>query len=120
MPYIHEFGIIDCIEKNKDYDFYEPEKYNCISVDGDLIDEIYYKGFGDKMKNLETFAHNTNRPYKDLAYYGVTLIPPKSLKQFLNIIIEENAKYKSKELKELTKKICDAIKENKWLIHFGI
>ena len=120
MPYIHKFGMIDYIEENKDYTFYEPEKYNCISVDGDLIDEIYHKGFGNKMKKLETFAHNTNRPYKDLAYYGITLIPPKSLKQFLNIVNEENIEYKSRELEKLIEKICDAIKENKWLIHFGI
>lgn len=70
MAYIHEFGIIDCIEENKEYT-YEHGKYNCISVDGDLIDEIYHKGFGDKMKNLNTFAHNTSRPYKDLAYFGI-------------------------------------------------
>ena len=119
MAYVHEFGIIDCIEENKDYT-YEPDKYNCICVDGDLIDEIYHKGFGDKMKKLDTFAHNTKRPYKDLAYYGITLIPPGSLEEFLNIIIEENVQCKSEELEMLEKKISDAIKENKWLIHYGI
>lgn len=119
MAYIHEFGIVDCIEENKDYT-YEPQKYNCIGVGGEIIDEIYHKGFGSEMKTLETFAHNTNRPYKDLAYYGITLIPPRSLKQFLNIIIYENIECKSKELDELINKIAKAIKEDKWLIHYGI
>ena len=119
MAYVHEFGIIDCIEENMDYS-YEPKKYNCICIDGDLIDEIYHKGFGTKMKTLETFAHNTNRPYKDLVYYGITLIPPSSLKQFLNIVIEENIDCKSEELEILINKISDAIKEDKWLIHYGI
>lgn len=119
MAYVHEFGIIDCIEENKDYS-YEPKKYNCIYVDGDLIDEIYSKGFGSKTKTLETFAHNTNRPYKDLAYYGITLIPSRSLNQFLDIVIEENIDYKSKELEILINKISEAIKEHKWLIHYGI
>ena len=119
MTYSHEFGIIDYIEENKDYT-YEPEKYNCISVDGDLIDEIYHKGFGSKMKKLETFAYNTNRPYKDLSYYGITLIPPKSLTEFLNIVTEENLDCKSEELEVLINKISDAIKENKWIIHYGI
>ena len=119
MAYVHEFGIIDCIEEYKENE-YEPEKYNCISVDGDLIDEIYNRGFGDKMKELETFAHNINRPYKDLAYYGITLIPPRSLKQFLNIVIEENIDIKSGELENLINKIYCAIKENKWIIHYGV
>ena len=104
MAYSHEFGIIDSIEENKDYT-YEPENH---------------KGFGSKMKKLETFAHNTNRPYKDLSYYGITLIPPKSLTEFLNIVTEENLDCKSEELEVLINKISDAIKENKWIIHYGI
>lgn len=39
MPHIHEFGIVACIEKDKVYIHYEPEKYDCISVDGDLADK---------------------------------------------------------------------------------
>lgn len=119
MPYAHQFGIIDCLEDYEENE-YEPEKYHCISVDGDLIDEIYHQGFGDKMKTLETFAHNINHPYKDLAYYGTTLIPPSSLEHFLTIILEENRNYQSDELLKLINKISDAIKENKWVIHYGI
>lgn len=119
MAYVHEFGIIDCIIEYKDNE-YESRKYNCISIDGEFIDGIYYKGFGDKMKNLGTFAHNTNRPYKDLAYYGTTLIPPSSLEQFLNILFEENIKYKSEELNKLINVISKAIKEEKWVIHYGV
>ena len=119
MPCIHEFGIIDCLEEY-DENKYEPEKYNCVPVDDDFLSEIYHAGFKDKIEKLETFAHNTNRPFKDLAYYGITLIPPKSLKYFLDIIVEEHSKYKSKELEELIVKISTAIQENKWMIHYGI
>ena len=119
MAYVHEFGIIDCIKENTDYT-YEPKKYNCICVDGDLIDEMYDSGFKNKMKTLKTFSHNTNRESKDLSYYGITLIPPTSLRQFLNIIIEENINFKSKELETLINKINEAIKEDKWLIHYGV
>lgn len=35
IPYIHEFGIVACIEK-----------YDCISVDSDLIDEPSSKDYG--------------------------------------------------------------------------
>ncbi|MBU5677677.1 hypothetical protein KQI88_14745 [Alkaliphilus sp. MSJ-5] len=119
MPCRHEFGIIDCLEEY-DEDKYEPEKYNCVSVDDDFLGEIYHARFKNKIKKLETFAHNTNRPFKDLAYYGITLIPPKFLKYFLDIIVEENVKHKSKELEMLIEKISTAIKENKWMIHYGI
>lgn len=119
MPYIHEFGIINSIKEYKE-DEYEPERYDCISIDGDFIDEIYHKGFGDKMKNLKTFIHNITREYKDLAYYGTTLIPPSSLEEFLNILVEENRYYNSEELRKLIEKIEIAIKEEKWVIHYGI
>lgn len=49
----------------------------------------------------------------------VLLIPPSSNKQFLNIVREANDDYKSEQLEELMKKIAEAIKEDKWLIHFG-
>ena len=39
----HEFGIIDSFEENKWYSNYEPEKYNCISVSDDLIEELIIK-----------------------------------------------------------------------------
>ncbi|MFJ7730876.1 hypothetical protein ACIQXF_03200 [Lysinibacillus sp. NPDC097231] len=120
MAYIHEFGIVTCIEKDKNYVRYEPENYNCIGVDGDLFDELFSKDFGKKMHHLETFAHNTNRPFKSLAYCGITLIPPSSQKQFLNMVSEANNEYKSEELEKLMKKIAAAIKEDKWMIHFGV
>lgn len=118
MPCRHEFGIIDCLEEYTEK--YEPEKYNCTYVEDDLLDEVYDEEFKAKIENLDTFAHNTDRPYKNLAYYGITLIPPKSLETFLDIIIEANAKYKAKELEILIDKITYAIKENKWMIHYGI
>ncbi|AUS86952.1 hypothetical protein LBYS11_11680 [Lysinibacillus sp. YS11] len=120
MPYIHEFGIIACIEKDKEYAAYEPEKYNCIGVDGDLFDELLSKDFGKKIHHLETFAHNTNRPFKSLVYWGITLIPPSSHKQFFNMVSEANVEYQSAELEELIKKIAEAIKQDKWMIHYGV
>lgn len=119
MPYVHEFGIVACIEKDKEYNHYEPEKYDCIIVDGDFLDELRSKDFGKKMLQLDTFAHNTNFPYKSLVYFGITLIPPNSHAYFLKIVREANDDYKSEELENLMKKIDEAIKKNKWMIHFG-
>lgn len=119
MPYIHEFGIIARIEEVKE-DIYEPEKYDCVTVDGDLIDELCTTDFGEKIDNLQTFAHSTDRPYNNLCYYGITLIPPSSHTYFLKIVNEANDEYKSEELEQLMKKIEEAIKGDKWMIHFGV
>ena len=89
-------------------------------MSGDLIDELSSKDFGKKIDDLKTFIHNTNRPSKNLAYFGITLIPPGSHQQFLNIVSEANDEYKSEELEELMKKIKKALKEDKWMIHFGV
>ena len=72
------------------------------------------------MNTLKTFAHNTNRPYKNLSYFGITLIPPSYQQQFFNIVREANDDYQSEQLEKLIKKIDQAIKEDKWMIHFGV
>ena len=66
MHYIHEFGIIASIEKDKEYIHYEPEKYDCIIVDDDLNDELSTTEFGKKINTLKTFIYNINRPLNNL------------------------------------------------------
>ncbi len=36
----HEFGIIDKLDKEKDYSNYDPKEYNCIEVDDELVTEM--------------------------------------------------------------------------------
>ncbi|WP_342440582.1 hypothetical protein MHB65_12815 [Lysinibacillus sp. FSL K6-0075] len=40
--------------------------------------------------------------------------------EILNMVSEANAEYQSAELEELIKKIAEAIKQNKWMIHYGV
>lgn len=126
MPYIHEFGIIANIDEVKDDIGYAPETYGCITIHGDFIDDLRTNDFGEKtdfgekIDKLQTFAHSTDRPYNNLCYYGITLIPPSSHTYFLKIVNEANDEYKSEELEQLIKKIEEAIKGDKWMIHFGV
>jgi len=115
----HEFGIIDSFEENKWYSEYEPEKYNCISVNDDLIGELIIK-YNKELKAIKTYFQVTTQPGTGLDYCGVTLIPPESLKQFIDVIIKANSHYQSQELKLLIEKISNAIDEKKYLIHYGI
>lgn len=116
MPCVAEFGIIDNFDKNKDYSSeYEPQKYNCIAIDDDIIDDWW-----DELVLIKTYFHNYNRPEYALARWGVTLIPPESLDAFYNIIANDSRFRDSKELENLIALIRKAISENKYVIHYGV
>ena len=106
----HEFGIMQIPpEYGKQYEDFEPEKYNCISVNDDYIESV-----ANDLNNIDFYWHILDVSGKGLAYCGVTLIPPLSMQKFISVI-ENNSKLN--ELKELLSK---ALNENKWVIHFGI
>lgn len=106
----HEFGIMENAPKpGKRYDEYEPQKYNCISVDDDYVEKI-----DANLNDLDFYWHTLEVPVKGLAYTGITLIPPTSIPAVTAVIkdiVELNA------LKDLLSK---ARAENKWVIHFGL
>ena len=115
MPCVAEFGIIDEFDKEKDYSEYEPEIYNCIAIDDDYIDDWWIG-----LSQINTYFHSYNRPEFALARYGITLIPPKSLEQFYNIISTDARSKSSKELNDLKILLRKAISENKYVIHYGV
>ena len=115
----HDFGIIERFEEDKWYSDYEPEKYNCISVSDELIDEVIIKHL-QELGHLKTYFHIKKHPGLGLDYCGTTIIPPSSLKEFKKIIMSANKQFKSNELDKLIKKINIAIQENKHVIHYGI
>lgn len=115
----HDFGIMDKIKYKERYDTYEPNKYNCIFVNDDLIEKIIYKYLED-FRKMRTYEHTTSIPMFGLNYIGVTLIPPISLPQFKDIITKANTTYNSRELEALISLIAKAHRENKYLIHYGI
>lgn len=115
MPCVHEFGILDVLDKQTNYIHYEANKYNCISVDDDLISNL------DKhLSIMKTYFHSFSRPEYGLAYWGITIIPPESLSLFFDIVTSSEYFKKSDELSELASKILQAIEEEKYMIHFGV
>ncbi|MDF9825375.1 hypothetical protein M2475_001830 [Breznakia sp. PF5-3] len=110
-PY-NKFAIIANIENNIDYGMKSSKNYDVIKISDDFVNE-----WVSNLEKIPTFWHNLNRPNEGLARYGVTLIPPKSLLEFLNVVIKDENKSEVKKLIEL---IEEAIKEKKYIIHFGI
>ena len=115
MALNHEFGVINDINNQETYEGYNPNIHNCISVDDDILENLI-----EPLSIMKTYFHTLNRPNYGLAYCGITIIPPESLSQFLDIIISSNEKEHSIDLNELAKKIIQAKQENKYMIHYGI
>jgi len=115
----HDFGIIDCFETDQWYSEYRPDKYNCVSVDDDIMEEIVAQ-YGEELTAVKTYFQSAAQPGAGLDYCGVTLIPPESLKAFRDVIVKANSHYQSPELDSLAEKIADAMRKNKYLIHYGI
>ena len=106
----HEFGIMknDPVKGHR-YDDYEPQKYDCISVEDEYIERR-----DTELVALKCYAHALDVPIDGLAYCGVTLIPPEAIEQFISLIKEQT------EMTDLKNLLCAALRQNKFVIHFGL
>lgn len=106
----HEFGIMQNTPRpGIRYDEYESQKYDCISVNDDFLENIV-----DNFDHIDFYWHTLDVPGKGLAYTGITLIPPTSTQAFIDVIKDVSG---LSELMELSEK---ALAQNKWIIHFGL
>lgn len=106
----HEFGIMQYApEQGKRYDAYEPQKYSCMTVDDDDLEDI-----AANFNSIDLYWHTLDVQGKGLAYCGITLIPPSSMPAFIDAIRDSSV---LSELRELSER---ALRENKWMIHYGL
>lgn len=106
----HEFGIMqNSPTEREDFVTYEPKKYGCIPVPDSVLLPVL-----ENLYTLDTFWHSVTRPEKNLAYTGITLIPPTSLGVFLNAL--ENVE----GTENLTRLLQKAQAEEKFVIHYGL
>ena len=108
----HEFGIMQIPpEKGERFDFYEPEKYNCIYIDDDYIEPLLAE-----LQTVACYWHTLLKPEKGLAYYGITLIAPQSIDSLINILVSRNKQVYFPVINLFRQ----ALEEGKYIIHFGI
>lgn len=105
----HEFGIMNEVPEKIFYSKYEPEKYNCISVDDELVLQI-----AERISEINMYWHTLDRLGKGLAYYGITLIPPSAFSELLSVVED------IPDLRELTELLKQAKRQNAFVIHFGV
>lgn len=113
------FGIVDNFIEGKWYSDYTPKKYNCTFVNDDLFEEIWSKNMNE-FRRMRTYFEVSTQQGVGLDQTGVTLIPPKELEKFYDILVKANRLYKSEEIHELIKKILEAMKQEKYMIVYGI
>ena len=128
MPCNADFGIIDNFDKRKTYSEFEHpvdfndvlKSYRCISIDHDTLCL-----WSDNMAHIKTYNCCCDNEATGLNMYGVTLIPPESLKQIIQIAMNyinsaANEDYQDTETVGVVDVLKEAMKENKWAIHFGV
>ncbi len=53
MACVAEFGIIDDFDRNRDYSTYEPQIYNCIAIQDDIINDWW-----NELMLIKTYYHS--------------------------------------------------------------
>ena len=106
----HAFGIMNkAPAAGKRYDSYEPEKYVLISVDDEWIQPLL-----PKLQKINCFWHSLDVEENGLAYCGITLIPPGSVDDFVEIIKE------FPKLDNLKRLLLKAKAKGQFIIHYGL
>ena len=114
-----EFGIINDFDEKKDYTGYHPEKYNCVAIDDDLYLNDWWNDLS-RIDTLNVYSKGVLQPQKALSRWGITIIPPKSLHDFLDIVVKDKRYKKDANLAALAVLIEEAVKAQKYVIHYGV
>lgn len=108
----HEFGIIeDSPKKCQGFDEYEPEKFELIKINDDFIEPLL-----QSFDEIHCYWHTLECPGMNLAYCGITLIPPESIDSFIFIF----SKYDKEPYNEIIELFKKAKIRDKYIIHYGI
>lgn len=136
MAMIHEFVIMDNINDRLDYVKFRDNKSN---YDFSGLHHNYLIPIFNRLNSINTYngayPNFLEKPFKNLCYYGITLIPLESLEEFrlknnlsLNPVNDKNDSdiiyidldKLSKEFDSLEQLILRAIKKDTFLVHYGI
>ena len=114
-----EFGIINDFDEKKDYTGYHPEKYNCVAIDDDLYLNDWWSNLSS-IDTLNVYSKGVLQPQKALSRWGITIISPKSLPDFLDIVVKDKRYKEDANLVALAALIEEAVKAQKYVIHYGV
>ena len=117
-PYIStEFEILDTVEPDRDYAM-RPHSLHFVSINDDLYLNHWYPALVEKQ--MHSYFNSLGQPGISLNRWGVTLIPPESLPVFLEAVIRGPHYDRDPQLTKLAVLLTQAIRENKFIIHYGV
>ena len=107
----HQFGIMQNTPGEERYDCYEPHLYHLIKIDDEYIENLL-----EEFSDIPCYWHTLRRPETNLAYCGITLIPPRSAGSFIRVF----KRHDNGQFKEIIELFEQAQKEDKYIIHYGL
>lgn len=102
-----QFGIIEHFEYD---DYVSDEAMQPVYID----DDLYINDWWERLTTMKTFHQNLKNPGFGLDRWGITIIPPASLRTLQDIVLSDKRIHKDPHLVEF------AITENKYMIHYGV
>ena len=106
----HQFGIMMADpELGQIFEEYEPEKYDCIAVDDEYVQEV-----AEMLAGVSVYWHGLDRPESGLVYHGITLIPPESIEEVIEAIKDVP------EMRRLMEMLVVAERKQKFVIYFWV
>ena len=78
------------------------------------MDDVCLEGIVERLSTIDFYWHTLSVKGKGLSYCGITLVPPGSLKAFIDVLADKSELSELKELLEM------ALDNNKWVIHYGL
>ena len=100
-----------CPKKYQRFDKYGPEKFELIKINDDFIEPLL-----PEFQCIRCYWHTLKCSGMNLAYCGITLIPPESVDSFISIF---NKHYKE-PYNEIIALFEKAKIRDKYVIHYGI
>ena len=85
------------------------KKYGCIAVCDEHVQAVV-----EKLAGVRVYWHGLDRPELGLAYHGITLIPPESIAEMIEVVRDVP------EMRRLMEMLVVAERERKFVIHFGV
>ena len=117
-PYIStEFEILDSVDPAVEY-WMHPKSDNYVAVNDDLYLNNWYAALAER--GMHSYFNSIHHPGISLNRWGVTLIPPESVPELLDVVIHGPHFGHDPQLSKLAALLHQAITENKFIIHYGI
>ena len=109
---VHEFVLANSNEISNSVSYNLTKTAPCVKIADSVIVNNH-----DFLSSFKTYWWHMGNVHSGLNYYGITIIPNESLKQFIDILMKNDNRNDIRQLLDLC---MTAVMQNKNIVHFGI